>query len=42
MMALDGDRWSVVMLSGRIASGRMPLSWRSAAMVPSQYGGRRM
>ncbi|MNN48859.1 hypothetical protein D3C81_1633590 [compost metagenome] len=42
MMAFDGDRWSVVMLSPSTASGRMPRSVRSPASAPSQYGGRRM
>ncbi|KAG1320640.1 hypothetical protein G6F63_014159 [Rhizopus arrhizus] len=42
MIALDGDRWSVVMLSGSTASARMPASVRSPANAPSQYGGRRM
>ncbi len=42
MMALDGDRWSVVMLSPSTASGRSALSVRSPASAPSQYGGRRM
>ncbi len=42
MMALEGDRWSVVMLSPSTASGRMPRSVRSPASAPSQYGGRRM
>src|SRR5256885_17193754 len=46
-MALEGDRWSVVMLSGSRASGRMPVRVRGkAASAPtpsvSQYGGRRV
>ncbi|MNV48578.1 hypothetical protein D3C71_1404930 [compost metagenome] len=36
MIALDGDRWSVVMLSPSTASGRMPLSERAPASAPSQ------
>ncbi|MNW07917.1 hypothetical protein D3C71_2046120 [compost metagenome] len=36
MMALEGDRWSVVMLSGNSASGLMPLRVRSPARAPSQ------
>ncbi|CFN62758.1 Uncharacterised protein [Bordetella pertussis] len=36
MMALDGERWSVVMLSPSTASGRMPSSVRSPASAPSQ------
>jgi hypothetical protein len=42
MIAFDGDRWSVVMLSPRTASARMPFIVRSPASAPSQYGGRRI
>ncbi|MNJ68063.1 hypothetical protein D3C77_642790 [compost metagenome] len=35
-MALEGERWSVVMLSGNSASGRIPLRVRSPARAPSQ------
>ena len=42
MIAFEGDKWSVVMLSPKIASGRMLVKVRGAANAPSQYGGRRM
>ena len=39
---IDRDLYATAVLSGNTARGRMFLSARASAMVPSQYGGRRM